>query len=314
MNIVFLDAKTVGETPNFDTLHELGHLTLYPVTRPDQTEQRIKEAEVVITNKVVIDRGLMERSERLGMIAIAATGMNNVDLSAAEELGIEVKNVAGYSTHSVAQTTFAMLFQLMQNIPYYHGYVKGGEYAKSSIFTHIEQSFHELKGKRFGVIGLGTIGSRVASIAEAFGAEVVYHSTSGKNLNRPYKHLNLDDLLSTSDIVTIHAPLNENTENLISSRELGRMKENALLLNTGRGGIVNESDLASALQNGDISGAALDVFEREPIAADNPLLTLKDDNRLVLTPHIAWSSVEARTVLVEGIFNNIRDYQLRKIR
>jgi lactate dehydrogenase-like 2-hydroxyacid dehydrogenase len=312
MKIVFLDAKTVGETPNFEKLHQLGDLTLYPVTEPGQRVQRAEGAEVIITNKVVIDRELMEGLENLGMIAVAATGMNNIDIEAAEELGIEVKNVAGYSTHSVAQTTFAMLFQLMQNIPQYHTYVHGGEYSESALFTNADRNFHELKGKRIGIVGLGTIGSRVAAIADAFGAEVVYYSTSGQNLNRPYKHLDLDELLSTSDVVSIHAPLNENTENLISADQLKRMKRSAFLINTGRGGIVNERELASALQRGEIAGAALDVFQHEPLEADNPLLNVEDDNRLILTPHIAWSSVEARTELIEGIINNIRTYQQNK--
>jgi lactate dehydrogenase-like 2-hydroxyacid dehydrogenase len=309
MNIVFLDAKTVGTPPNLDKLKELGDVTFYPSTRPDQTEERIKGAEIIITNKVVLDDELISRyAGQLKMIAIAATGLNNVDLEAAEKYGVVVKNVAGYATDSVAQSTFSMLFRLMQDLEYYDQYIKSGEYSKSEIFTNMDRPFHELKGKRFGIIGLGTIGQRVAEIAEVFGAEVVYYSTSGKNTDQPYKRLDLDELLQTSDVVSIHAPLNENTDNLIAYNQIKKMKKSAILINTGRGRIVNESDLAKALDEKLIAGAALDVFEQEPMSEDNPLLNVKDRSRLLMLPHITWSSVEARTELIEGVCANIREF------
>jgi glycerate dehydrogenase len=172
----------------------------------------------------------------------------------------------------------------------------------------MDQNYHEISGMRFGIIGLGNIGQKVADIARAFGAEVVYYSTSGRNTDQPYERLDLDELLKTSDVVSIHAPLNENTENLISAGQLELMKPSALLINTGRGGIVNESDLAGALDSESIGGAALDVFEQEPIKADNPLLTIKNKERLTMTPHIAWASVEARTQLIEGVKKNIEEF------
>lgn len=308
MNIVFLDAKTVGETPNLDKLNDLGRVTYHPVTRPGQTAERIKNAEIVITNKVVLNETLIKGADRLKMIAIAATGMNNVDLEAAEKMGIPVKNVAGYATQSVAQSAFAMLFHMMQKIPYYDTYVKSGEYSRSDIFTNVERNFHELKGKRFGIIGLGTIGQKVAEIAQVFGAEVVYYSTSGKNTDQPYQRLELDELLKTSDVVSIHAPLNENTDNLLHYERLIQMKPTAYLINTGRGRIVNETDLAKVLDEEMIAGAALDVFEHEPIEEDNPLLTIQNRDKLVMTPHITWSSVEARTELIEGVYENISEF------
>ncbi|MDX1591775.1 MAG: D-2-hydroxyacid dehydrogenase [Balneolaceae bacterium] len=307
-NIVFLDASTVGDAPGLDSLKELGNVTFYPVTMPEETEERIRDAEVVITNKVVIDRSLMNAAEHLELICVAATGMNNIDRDAAEELGIEVKNVAGYASESVAQSTFAMILHLMQRIENYDRYIKSGKYSKSPIFTHLGDAFHEISGKRFGIIGLGSIGQKVAVIAEAFGAEVVYYSTSGKNTDQPYQRLQLKELLLSSDFVSIHAPLNENTENLIGYDEISEMKSSAYLINTGRGGIVDEKDLARALDEKLIVGAALDVFEKEPIPANNPLLDVQHPERLLMTPHMTWSSVEARTELVKGIRVNIEEF------
>lgn len=308
MKIIFLDASTVGDVPNIESIKELGDVTFHPVTQPDQTAERIREADIIITNKVVITRELMEKAPNLKLICIAATGMNNVDREAASDLEIPVKNVAGYASVSVAQTTFAMILHLLQDLARYDNYVKSGSYSKSPIFTNMDQNYHEISGMRFGIIGLGNIGQKVADIATAFGAEVVYYSTSGKNTDQPYERLDLDELLGTSDVVSIHAPLNENTENLISYEQLSKMKPSAMLVNTGRGGIVNEKDLARGLDQELISGAALDVFENEPIKADNPLLSIKNKEKLVLTPHIAWASVEARTQLIEGVKKNIEEF------
>lgn len=308
MKLVFLDAKTVGDVPNLEDLKKLGDITFYQTTSPDQTEERIKDAEIVITNKVVLDRDLIEGAKDLKLICVAATGMNNIDREAAKEAGIPVKNVSGYSSHSVAQTTFAMILNLIQNMTFYDGFVKSGEYSHHDIFTNLDVTYSEIHGKQFGIIGLGSIGRKVASIAEAFGAEVVYHSTSGRNMDQPYPHKDLDELLESSDFVSIHAPLNENTEGLIGYGELKMMKNTAYLINTGRGGIVNEADLAKALDENLIAGAGLDVFEQEPINSDNPLLKIKNKHKLVMTPHIAWASIEARTELIEGVKKNIEEF------
>lgn len=308
MKLVFLDVKTVGDVPNLEDLKQLGDATFYQTTTPDQTGKRIKDAEIVVTNKVVLDRGLIEGASNLKLICVAATGMNNIDREAAKEAGIPVKNVSGYSSNSVAQTTFAMILNLIQNITFFDGFVKSGEYSNHDIFTNVDVTYSELHGKQFGIIGLGHIGSQVASIAEAFGADVVYYSTSGRNLEQPYPHKDLDDLLETSDFVSIHAPLNNNTEGLIGYGELKTMKGSAYLINTGRGGIVNEADLAKALDENLIAGAALDVFEQEPINADNPLLQIQNKHRLLMTPHIAWASIEARTELIEGVKRNIEEF------
>lgn len=308
MKIVFLDTKTVGDVPNLEAIKALGETTFYSTTEPHQTKERVKDADIVITNKVVLGRDIIKNATQLTLICVAATGMNNVDREAAAEAGIPVKNVAGYAARSVAQSTFALILHLLQHIPYYDNFVKNGSYSKSDIFTNLDRPFWEISGKRFGIIGLGSIGRKVAEIAEAFGAEVVYYSTSGRNTDQPYKLVGLDELLASSDIISIHAPLNENTAGLIGDDELGKMKSTAILVNTGRGGIVDETALARAIDNEQIAGAALDVFETEPIAPDNPLLKVKNQEKLALVPHITWSSIEARTELIDGVKKNIERF------
>jgi lactate dehydrogenase-like 2-hydroxyacid dehydrogenase len=303
--IVFLDAETLGEVSSFYKLTRLGNLTVYQTTPHEMRIERIHDREVVITNKVIIDREVMDACTSLRLVCIAATGMNNVDLEYAAEKGIAVKNVAGYSTESVVQHTFAMLFYLMGNIRYYDDYVKGGEYVHSKLFTHHGKTILELARKKFGIIGMGTIGKRIAMVASAFGAEISYYSTSGKNLDTGYKHVSLNELLTESDILSIHCPLNDSTRDLIGYEQLRIMKSGSLLINAGRGGIVNESDLACALNENLIGGAALDVLLREPPDASNPLLHTEHPEKLLITPHIAWASVESRERLLDGITGNI---------
>jgi lactate dehydrogenase-like 2-hydroxyacid dehydrogenase len=306
--IVFLDVSTVGELENLINLAQLGNYTSYEYTLPHQRFDRLKDCQIVITNKVIIDKEIIDSCPSLQLICIAATGMNNVDCDYARKKGLVVKNVAGYSTESVAQSTFSMLLYLIHQTGYYDRYVKSGDYSISKIFTHFGPAFRELNNKRFGIIGLGTIGKRVATIAQAFGAEVAYYSTSGMNLDTGFKHLPLSELLSTSDIVSVHCPLNENTTNLIDEVQLKLMKPTSYLINTGRGGIVNEKALADAIDNGLISGAAIDVLTKEPIDKENPLCKVRNKDRLLITPHIAWTSLEARTLLVERIISNIREF------
>jgi glycerate dehydrogenase len=263
----------------------------------------------VITNKVQIDRNIMDACPTLKLICVAATGINNVDLEAAKEKNIQVRNVSGYSTESVTQSTFSILFQLLNKTSQFDSYVKSGKYAQSNSFTWHGQSFWELKGKQAGIIGLGTIGKRVAEIFKAFGTHVVYYSTSGKNMDAEYEQISLEDLFKTSDIISVHCPLNEKTENLIHLEILRLMKPTAYLINTARGKIVNEADLAFVLNNNLIAGAGIDVYSSEPIAEDNPLLSVTEKDKIVLTPHIAWISKEAREQLIEGIYQNISEWK-----
>jgi glycerate dehydrogenase len=314
MKIVFLDLKTVGIIPNLNLLEEYGEVTYYQTTMPDLISDRIKDADIVITNKVVLDKNTIDKADNLKLICVSATGTNNVDKEAAQRKGIPVKNAIDYSSNSVAQGTFSLLLHLLCNIPYYDNYVKDGSYSKTDIFTHFGEPFWELSGKRFGIIGLGNIGRRVAKIAEAFGSEVVYYSASGQNNHQEYLKLDLEEFLGSSDIISIHAPLNKFTSNLINYSHLQLMKSTAILINAGRGGIVNEADLARALDEGLIAKAGIDVFEKEPINVENPLLKIKNKNRIVLTPHITWASTEARTLLIEKVASNIDEFMLQQVK
>ncbi len=305
--IVILDTETLGEDLDLNPLKQFGDVTGYKITNEDETLRRIQNAHIVISNKVVLTEEMMQQCSDLELICIAATGMNNVDLEAAQKLGITVKNVAGYSTHSVVQHTFAMLFFLLEHMKYYDNVVQNGLWSMSGLFTDVSRPFHEITGKKWGIIGMGTIGQEVAKIATAFGAHVGYYSTSGQNTDHPYLNQPLDVLLSTSDIISIHAPLNDKTYGLINETNLPILREKAILLNLGRGGIVNETDLAYELDRREIY-AGLDVLEKEPINADNRLMQLEHKERLLITPHIAWTSIEARKKLLEGIVENIRSF------
>ncbi len=307
-NIVFLDQKTIGKVDNLKLLSKLGKLETYESTESDEIVERCKDKEVVIVNKVEISEAVMKQLPDLKLICVAATGVNNVDLNYAENNGIEVKNVAGYSTDSVAQLTFTMLLYLVNKPYYYDTYVKSGAYSRSNSFTHHNEPFWELKGKRMGIIGLGTIGRQVARIAESFGMEVIFYSTTGRNNHISYKRFELEDLLKSSDVISIHAPLNNQTRDLITYEKMKLMRPCAILLNLGRGGIVNEKDLAKALNANVIAAAGIDVMEKEPINADNPLLKLFDKEKILITPHMAWASKESRELLVEKIARNIEIY------
>jgi glycerate dehydrogenase len=307
-NIVFLDLKTIGKVDNLKLLSKLGKLETYESTEPGEVVERSKGKEIVIVNKVEMTEEVMKQLPDLKLICVAATGINNVDLNYAENNGISVKNVAGYSTDSVAQLSFTMLLYLINKPYYYDTYVKSGAYSRSGSFTHHNEPFWELKGKRMGIIGLGTIGRQVARIAESFGMEVVFYSTTGRNNHISYKRFELDDLLKSSDVISIHAPLNTQTRDLITYEKMKLMRPCAILLNLGRGGIINEKDLAKALNENVIGAAGIDVMEQEPINADNPLLKLFDKEKILITPHMAWASKESRELLVEKIARNIEGY------
>jgi lactate dehydrogenase-like 2-hydroxyacid dehydrogenase len=308
IKIVFLDTETVGEVPNMHVFNAFGNFVSYPLTLPEDRIKRIADADVVITNKVNIDAEVMDACLNLKLVCVAATGINNVDTEYARARGITVKNVVNYSTESVAQLTLSMILSLSGHLNYFDHYVKSRSYSQSPMFTHFGRNFFELKGKKAGIIGLGNIGKRVAQLLEAFGMRIVYYSTSGVNSNNTYTRLELEELLKTCDVVTIHAPLNDKTRNLIDFSRLTLMKSSAILINAGRGGIVNEADLVKAINLQIIAGAGLDVFEKEPMLPSNPLLNVDFPERIMLTPHVAWASVEARTLLIAKIAENIKEF------
>lgn len=308
MKLVFLDRKTIGDDIDFSQFEKFGDVTYYNYSTPEEIPERVKDADIVITNKVPIRPDTIGTAENLKLVCVAATGTNNIDKEYLEKRGIVWRNVAGYSTETVAQHTFSLLFYLLENMNYYDRYVKDGRYADDRMFTHFDKVFHDLSGMTWGIIGLGAIGRRVAEIAKAFGCKVIYYSTSGRNHNHEYEEVDFDTLLRTSDIVSIHAPLTPETENLIDSAALRKMKKSAVLINVGRGPIIAEQALYDALIHDEIAGAGLDVLVKEPMDPENPLLRIKDSTKLIITPHIAWASHEARERLMNIIASQIEGF------
>lgn len=307
MKIVCLDADTLGNDVDLDAVFgKFGEFVSYNMTEANQTVQRLKNADIVLTNKVLITKDVIAQTN-LKLICVTATGVNNIDLEAAKKANIPVKNVAGYSTNSVAQQTFANILALRNSTSYYENYGKNSDgWAKSPIFVNLDRPIFELSGKKFCVVGLGTIGLEIAKIAQAFGCDVCYYSTSGNNSNNEFKRVSFKEALQC-DIISIHAPLNENTKNLFDANALNQLKDGAMLVNSGRGGIIDEEKIAQIIDEREIYFVT-DVLEKEPIRADHPLLKVKNKDRLMITPHIAWASVEARKKLIELSAKNIEDF------
>lgn len=305
MKIVFLDAATMGNV-SFEPFERLGEFVSYQTSTPEEARERVKDADVMMINKVLVNKELIDAAPELKLICVAATGVNNIDVDYAASKGIPVRNVAGYSTDSVAQSTFMHILSLAGGAPYFDTSVKSGSYSRSGMFTDPNWNWTELAGKTIGIIGLGNIGKKVAKIAEAFGMDVCYYSTSGTAHCPDYPCLCLEDLLRRSDIVSVHAPLNDRTLNLLGAKEFAMMKPTAYVVNMGRGAIIVEADLAAAVDNGTIAGAGIDVFVHEPIPEGHPYLKMKHPERMRLAPHVAWASVEARTRLVSMMADNVR--------
>ena len=305
MKIAFLDAATMGDV-SFEPFEQLGDFTRYENSTPEEARERVRDLDVLLINKVLVDKELIDSAPNLKLICIAATGVNNIDVEYAASKCIPVRNAVGYSTDSVVQTTYMHILSLVGGAPYFDDSVKSGSYSRSGMFTDPNWNWWELAGKTIGIIGMGNIGSKVARIADAFGMKVCYFSTSGTGHCKEYPSLPLEELLAISDIVSIHAPLNERTNRLIGKEQLAMMKPSAYLVNVGRGAIVVEEDLAEAVDNGVIAGAGMDVFVQEPIPEDHPYLRMKHPERMRLTPHIAWASIEARSRLIGIMADNIR--------
>lgn len=309
IKIVFLEAQSLGEDMDLSVFSKLGEVVIYQVDTPAENAGRIQDADVVIMNKIAMNEALLKDAKNLKLICVTATGTDCIDVEYCASRGIAVSNVVGYSTESVVQHTFALLFYLWEKCRFYDEYVKGGEYENAVGFGCYPEKFHELAGKTWGIIGLGNIGRRVAKIAEVFGCQVLYYSTSGRNSNSDFCRAELEELLEKSDIVSIHAPLNDDTRGLINRESLARMKKTAVLLNLGRGGIVVDEDLTQALEQGQIAAAGLDVLNQEPISRENPLNRIKDSRKLYITPHIAWAAVESRQRCVMEVYRNIESFQ-----
>ena len=310
MKIVFLDEYSVCGR-DLSSIKRWGDYTGYETTSPEEVLEKSKDAEIIISNKVVLDAKTIASLPHLRLICVAATGMNNIDLNAAAEHGVEVRNAVGYSTYAVAETTLSSALALLREVTYYDNYFKSGAYASSERIFNFDRPTAQLRGKRWGIIGMGNIGREVARLAEAFGCVVSYYSTSGVERKEAYPSLELEELLRSSDVVSIHCPLNDRTRSLIGAEQLALMKPSAILINVARGGIVDETALADALNEGRLRGAALDVFTSEPLR-ESPLYTLRDPYRLLASPHNAWSPVEAIDRLIGCIEQNIADYVARR--
>ncbi len=309
MKIVFLDEYSVGGT-DLSAIKALGDYTGYDITHRNEILERSKGAEIIIANKTILDADTIAALPDLRLICVAATGMNNVDLEAAAAHGVEVRNAVGYSTYSVAETTIGSAIALLREVVYYDEYFKSGRYAAADYLFNYDRPTSQLRGKKWGIIGLGNIGREVARLAEAFGCEVCYYSTSGVGRDEKYKRVELSELLESSDIVSIHCPLSDRTRNLIDWKEFEKMKSSAIIINVARGGIINEEALAEALDSGKIRGAALDVFSREPLRS-SPLYNIKDKYRLLASPHNAWSAEASLKRLVDCIVQNINTFQTK---
>lgn len=302
--IVFLEAETLGDT-SLQPIADLGELVSFSTSTRQEAISRVADADIIIVNKVRVDAELLDAAPRCRLVCEAATGVNNIDLPECERRGILVRNVAAYSTESVLQATFMHILSLVLSAPEQDAYVKSGQYSSTSLFTNVSFKMMELSGKTIGIIGMGTIGSRVAQVATAFGMHVIYYSTSGTGHCTLYPSVSLEELLRSSDIISVHAPLNERTLDLIGERELRLVRPTTYIVNMGRGGIINENALASAIDEGRLAGAALDVYVQEPLPQDSPLLHTRHMDRLRFTPHTAWGTHEARERLVEAIARNI---------
>jgi glycerate dehydrogenase len=307
MKGVFLDLATVdrGDLDLRALKQALPDWQFHSTTYPKETVARIQDAAVVVSNKVILDRPTIEQAGNLRLICVAATGTNNVDLEAAKEGGIAVTNVAGYATASVVQHVFSLMLALTTRLGEHHAAVAAGEWQRSDQFCLLDFPFRELAGKTLGIIGYGELGRAVAQVAEAFGMHILLaqRPDSGPAAGR----VALQDLLPQVDVLSLHCPLAENTRNLISAQELALMKPDALLINTARGGIVDEVALADALGNGRLGGAGVDVLSQEPPVEGNPLLT-GDVPNLIITPHVAWASRESRQRLVNELVANIQAF------
>lgn len=315
MKIVVADKDSVGSDMDYSIYDELGEVTYYDdkITE-ENAKERLAGAEVLMINKSAITDKILDDAPDLKLICEFATGYDNANIPACDRHGVKVANVVNYSTASVAQHTFALLFYLMESMRHYDEFVKSGAYANQNHFCCLDIPFHELDGMTYGIVGMGNIGRKVAKIATAFGAKVIFYSASGNSTCTEYERVEFDELLKRSDVISIHCPLSDRTRNLFNKEAFSKMKKSAILINVARGAVVSEQDLADALNENIIAAAGLDVLNPEPMAKDSPLLAIKDSTKLMITPHLAWASTEARQRCLEEVKKNVLAYQEGKVR
>lgn len=308
MKLVILERNSVGTDVDVSCFEKFGEVVSYDNTVERQVAERVKDADIIIGNKAPLNESTLQVASHVKLICLFSTGYDCVDIAYCKSRNIKVANVVDYCTDAVSQHTFAMLFYLLEHLRHYDDYVKKGTYGAQDRFSNFDLPFVELNGKTWGIVGMGHIGRKVAGIARAFGCRVIFYSASGKSSCTEYERVDLDTLLRTSDFLSLHCPLSERTRGLIDKDALQKMKRTAILLNVARGPVINNADLYWALQNEEISAAGLDVLEKEPISSDNLLGRIQDSNRLLITPHMAWATTEARIRIVEEVFRNIEAY------
>lgn len=309
MKIVILERNSVGPDVSVDCISDFGEVTAYRNTvTKEEIKERVKDADIIIANKSPMCEETLKDAPNVKLICEFATGFDNCDLEYCKSRGIKVTNVVDYCTAMVAQHTFTLALALSQKLFHYDDYVKSGAYGAQDRFSNFDIPFLELEGKTWGIVGMGNIGKRVAKIATAFGCKVIFHSVTGKSTCTDYPQVDKDTLLAESDFLSLHCPLSDLSRNFIDREALQKMKNTAILINVARGQVVNNTDLYEAVVAGEIQAAGLDVIEKEPITAENPLNNFKDSNRLIITPHLAWASVEARNRCVEGAYLNIQAF------
>ena len=308
MKIVFLDRNTIGFDIDVSFFKDFGELEEHNSCSKEESREYIKDADVVIFNKTVMNSEILDTAPNVKLLCVTATGYDNIDVEYCKNRGIAVCNVRGYSTPAVVQHTFALALYVLEKISYYDNYVKSGEYCKASGFSNFDERYYELEGKTWGIVGLGNIGRGVAGVAEAFGCRVIYYSVSGQDRSDRYKRVELDTLLRESDILSLHCPLTDKTRGLMNLEAFMKMKKSAILVNVARGPIVDEKALYKALTEEMIAGAGIDVLSKEPMSTDNPLAEFKDSRKLIITPHMAWASIEARGRCMQEIYKNIESF------
>ena len=308
MKIAVLERNSVGTDIPVSCYEDFGEVTYFRNTVEEDAAEHVADADIVIANKAPLNEATLKDCPNVKLICEFATGFDNVDLAYCKSRGIKVANVKDYSTPAVAQHTIALALYLMEHLPAYDAYVKGGAYGAQDRFSNFDLPFAELEGKTWGIIGMGNIGRKVAEIARAFGCNVIFYSVTGKSTVTEYEQVSKEELLARSDVLSIHCPLSDLTRNLIDGDALRQMKKTAVLINVARGPVVDNDALYEALENGTIAAAGLDVLREEPIRETNPLSKIQDSNRLIITPHMAWASTESRIRLVDEVYQNIQAF------
>ena len=308
MKLVVLERNSVGTDVDVSCLERFGEVEYYPNTVAENTAERVKDADIVIANKAPMNESTLKDAPNVKLICLFATGFDSVDLAYCKSRGIKVANVVNYSTAAVVQHTLLLALALEEKLIHYDNYVKSGEYGAQDRFSNFDRVFGELEGKTWGIVGMGNIGRRVAQVVQTLGCKVIFYSASGKSSCTEYERVELDELLTQSDILSLHCPLSDRTRGLINKEAFSKMKKSAILVNVARGPVVDTQALYEALTEGRIAAAGLDVLEKEPISKDNPLGKIKDSTKLIITPHMAWASTEARERLVDEVAKNIQAF------